>query len=175
MILENLATQESREARPAQSEQKFRLRMQPDGRLWLKARGTAEVAVTVRRCFPWSQPLAWLSLRDDSGAEVELVESAAHLDPESRAELVKALEEASFVFVIEAILSVKEEFELRQWRVRTTQGERLLQTRMMSWPRELVDGSLLIQDVANDLYLVPEIGRLDANSQKLLWAFMDDD
>jgi hypothetical protein len=160
----------------------MRLRLASDGRLWLSresdaygAGASAEVAVQVRRCFPWSQPLAWLSLRSDEGKEIKLVESLELLNEASRRELLRALEEASFVFMVQEILSVDEEFELRHWRVRTLQGERLLQTRMNVWPRELADGSLLIQDVANDLYLIPAPATLDPASRKRLWAFRDDD
>ncbi len=157
-----------------------KLRLASDGRLWFSRvsdpdAGVREVAVQVRRCFPWSQPLAWLSLRDDDGKELTLIESLEMLNEVAKRELLRALDEASFVFLVEEILSVEEEFELRQWRIRTRQGERLLQTRMNAWPRELADGSLLIQDVANDLYVIPAIAKLDRESQKRLWAFLDDD
>ena len=153
----------------------FTLKLGLDGRLLLGRGGGEQIAVSVKRCFPWSQPLSWFSLRDDDAKEVELVESFAELDSDSREELVKALAEASFVFTIERILSIDEEFELRSWRVLTRQGERLFQTRMNAWPRELAGRSLLVQDVANDLYVVPDLDALDAHSQKKLWAFMDDD
>ena len=131
-------------------------------------------AVTVTRCFPWSDPMSWLSIRDAKGAEIALLESVDILCEESRKALVNALAEVAFVFVVTAIVEVAEQFELRQWRVRLRQGERSFQTKLNAWPRALPSGELLIQDVANDFYLVENIDALDSKSAQLLSAFIDD-
>lgn len=153
----------------------FRLRARADGGLWYECEDAAAIAVTVQRCFPWSHPFEWISLRDEEGKEVGLIESAETLDSDSGQALLGALGETAFVFEIESIRSVEEQFELRQWAVRLRQGERRFQTRLDAWPRTLPQGGLLFQDVAGDLYLVPHPERLDAASQKLLWAFVDED
>jgi hypothetical protein len=44
--------------------QEVTLERRADGRLWA-VRGVRECAVTVRRCFPWSEPARFISLRDD--------------------------------------------------------------------------------------------------------------
>lgn len=151
------------------------LELRADGRLWLQRTSGDAQPVSVQRCFPWSRPLEWLSIRSEEGEEVELIENLGKLDSESAEALLKALEEAAFVFTIEALESVTEEFELRQWRVRLKEGLRSFQTKLNSWPREVPGGGLLIQDVGNDLYLIPDLERLDPASSKLLWAFMDED
>ena len=153
---------------------KTRLRLGSDGRLRLMKDDETETVVGVKRCFPWSYPLEWLSIRNDEGEELALVESASQLDLASRDALVIALEEAGFVFEVTKILAIEEEFELRQWRVELKEGGRIFQTRLSTWPRELPSGGLLIQDVAADLYLIPDPEALDEASQKLLWAFTDD-
>ena len=152
----------------------YQLKTSSDGRLLLERSSETAIAVSVKRCFPWSEPLAWLSLRDDEGRELELVESAEALEPSSRAALMTALAEASFVFAVEKILTVVEEFELRTWRVLLQEGERIFQTRLNAWPRELAGGGLLIQDIGHDLYLIKDPEALDADSQRLLWAYVDD-
>ncbi|MFQ5699233.1 MAG: DUF1854 domain-containing protein [Myxococcota bacterium] len=50
------------------------LERRADGQL-LAVRGTLEVAVRVQRCFPWSEPGRFLSLRDNDEREVALVRS----------------------------------------------------------------------------------------------------
>lgn len=144
----------------------------PDGRLWAHTRGQA-VAISVRRCFPWSEPARFISLRDDDDVEVALVRDLADLDPESRAVLEDALAEAGFVFEIVRLHDVEEEVEIRHWTVETRQGPRTFQTRLDDWPREVPAGGVLIRDVAGDLYYVPAPGTLDPRSQELLWAFVD--
>jgi hypothetical protein len=130
-------------------------------------------AVTVRRCFPWSEPARFVSLRDDEEEEFALVEDLADLDSASRAALEAALAEAGFVFRVTAIRDVDEEVEIRVWRADTAQGPRRFQTRLDDWPRELPGGGILIRDVAGDLYHVPDPRALDRRSRQLLWAFVD--
>lgn len=155
--------------RPAQA---LRLAKRSDGRLWATRDGESR-AVWVQRCFPWSEPGRYVSLRDDGENEVALVRNPAELDPESGAVLESALLNAGFVFEVVRVLEIEEEVEIRHWRVLTRQGERRFQTRLDDWPSELPGGGLLIRDVAGDLYRVGEPGELDHRSRELLWALVD--
>jgi hypothetical protein len=57
--------------------------------------------------------------------------------------------------------------------VHTAQGNRSFQTRLDDWPRQLPDGTLLIRDVAGDLYRLVASEQLDRRSRTLLWSFID--
>src|SRR6185503_13607538 len=103
------------------------LEQRPDGRLWA-VRGDEERAVWVRRCFPWSEPTRYLSLRDGDEEEFALVRDPADLDEASREALEGALALAGFVFEITRVLEIEEEVEIRHWRVETRQGPRAFQT-----------------------------------------------
>jgi len=148
------------------------LEQRPDGRLWA-IRGDEERAVWVRRCFPWSEPGHYLSLRDSDEEEFALVRDPAELDAPSRAALETALAMAGFVFEITRVLEIEEEVEIRRWRVETKQGARVFQTRLDDWPRALPHGGLLIRDVTGDLYHLGRPAALDRHSRALLWAFVD--
>lgn len=148
------------------------LERRADGQLWV-VRGDAERAVRVRRCFPWSEPGRWLSLRDEDEEEVVLVRDPGDLDPASRAALEEALALAGFVFEVTRVLEIEEEVEIRRWRVATRQGARSFQTRLDDWPRTLPQGGLLVRDVAGDLYHIARPETLDRGSRELLWAFVD--
>jgi hypothetical protein len=150
----------------------LRLERRADGRLWA-VRGDAARAVWVRRCFPWSDPGRFLSLRDDAEQEVALVRDPTDLGAESRAVLEAALVAAGFVFEITRVIAIEEEVEIRHWRVETRQGTRAFQTRLDDWPRLLPHGGLLIRDVAGDLYHIGDPASLDGKSRALLWAFVD--
>ncbi|MQA89384.1 MAG: DUF1854 domain-containing protein [Gemmatimonas sp.] len=149
-----------------------RLTRGADGRLWHGAGDDAR-PVTVRRCFPWSEPGRFVSLRDDSGAEVALVSHPAELDPSSREALESALAEAGFLLEVTRIFAVKDEVEVRHWRVETRQGPRRFQTRLDDWPRLLPGGGFLLRDVSGDLYRIPEPEALDRHGQSLLSPFVD--
>src|SRR5258706_4905078 len=106
------------------------------GSLWA-LRGDEERAVSVRRCFPWSEPTRHLSLRDSDEEEFALVRDPAELDPRSRAALETALAVAGFVFEVTRVLEIDEEVQIRRWRVETQHGPRTFQTRAAQLPRTL--------------------------------------
>ena len=161
---------ESEQATPPAGE--LRLTRRGDGRLWA-TRGGAERVVHVRRCFPWSEPARFVSLRDDDQREFALVRDPADLDPASRQVLEEALVAAGFVFEITRVTVIEEEVDIRHWRVETRQGTRSFQTQLDAWPRLLPHGGLLLRDVAGDLYHLADPQRLDKHSRALLWAFVD--
>ena len=159
-------------ATPGPSRAGFTLERRSDERIWL-VRDNWERPVWVRRCFPWSEPGQFISLRNDDDEELALVGDVAELDEASRRVLEQALADAGFVFELTGVLGIDEEVEIRHWRVTTRQGERSFQTRLDDWPRELPRGGLLIRDLSGDLYHLPDPALLDKNSRKLLWAFVD--
>src|SRR6266498_2506077 len=166
-----LVGKQDRTAAPTSSDD-LRLERRADGRVWA-IRGDAERAVWVRRCFPWSEPGRFLSLRDDEEEEFALVRDVAELAPVSRRVLEEALVAAGFVFEVTRVLAIEEEVEIRHWRVETRQGPRAFQTRLDDWPRLLPRGALLVRDVAGDLYHLADPNALDRKSRALLWAFVD--
>jgi hypothetical protein len=147
------------------------LERRADGQLWVLQEGLAR-PVRVQRCFPWSAPARFLSLRDDE-REIAFVADPAALDVGSRRALEDALLEAGFVLRVTRVHEIEEEVEIRRWRVDTAQGPRRLTTRLDDWPRALPHGGYLLRDVASDLYHIPEPARLDKRSRGLLWAFVD--
>jgi len=151
----------------------LRCEQRQDGQLWAR-RGGETSAVVVVRCFPWSEPTRFISLRDTDDDEFALVEDPCELDAASREALELSLATAGFVLEIERILSCEEEVEIRTWEVLTCQGRRRFQTRRDDWPREIPGGGLLIRDVAGDLFQVREPEKLDKKSQAALWVFVDD-
>lgn len=142
------------------------------GRLYAQV-GETQTPVDPRRCFPWSRPAQWVSLRDADGNEVALVSDPSELDASSRQALDTALAEAGFVFEVTSILDVQEEIEIRTWQVDTAQGVRSFQTARDAWPRELPSGQYLVRDVAGDLYRIGDPEQLDPKSRRHLWAFVE--
>ncbi len=149
----------------------LQLERRSDGRLWVLGCGEPR-PVTVNRCFPWSEPTRYVSLRDED-EEVALVREVGELDAASRKALETALLEAGFTLEIEELFEIEEEIEIRSWRVRTRMGERSFQTPRDEWPREVPGGGLIIRDVSGDLFYIPDPERLNRASQRLLWPFVD--
>jgi hypothetical protein len=144
----------------------------PDGRLALQNE-TGPQPVKLCRCFPWSHPDRFLSLRDEDGTELLFLQSPDELDPASRALLITELQQGGTLFEIESIESLSKEIELRCWEVTTRQGPRSFQTELDEWPRDLPDGRLLVEDLFGDLYVIPPIDQLDPASRKRIWPLMN--
>jgi hypothetical protein len=143
-----------------------------DGRLWALLAEQA-APVKLRRCFPWTFPERYISLQTDDNVELAFVSDPKALSPASQAALSQALCEAGFVFLIQGVYSVKEDFELRCFEVATPQGRRAFQTALDTWPRETPDGGLLIEDVAGDVFRIEDPATLDPRSRELLWELVD--
>lgn len=150
----------------------LKLERRADGQLWASMNGE-ERAVRVHRCFPWSEPGRFLSLRDTDDEEFALVPGLEHLEDDSRRALEGAVAEAGFVLEVTRITEVEEEVEIRMWKVETRQGPRSFQTRLDDWPTDVPGGGIVIRDVAGDLYHVADPDGMDAKSRKWLWAFVD--
>ena len=142
-----------------------------DGQLWAIS-GDGETTVRVISCFPWSKPNRYISLRDDEEKEIALIHQLTELDDESRNVVEEALAQAGFVMEIVKVISFKEDFEIRSWRVITSQGDRKFQTKLDDWPYKLPSGGLLIRDVAGDLFHINDPDTLDEQSRNLLKAFV---
>ena len=72
-----------------------------------------------------------------------------------------------------SVQSMTDEFEIRNWKVATRQGDCTFQSKIGEWPHQTPMGGLLIRDVAGNLFHIPKPRELDADSQKILWAFID--
>jgi Domain of unknown function (DUF1854) len=157
---------------PASSQATLSLEKRHDGRLWALLAERA-APVKLRRCFPWTFPERYISLQSDDNTELAFVSDPKELSAASQAALSQALSEAGFVFLIQRVHSVEEDFELRCFKVETPQGPRAFQTALDAWPRETPDGGLLIEDVAGDVFRIEDPGALDPRSRELLWELVD--
>jgi hypothetical protein len=148
------------------------LERREDGQLWAVSNGRSS-PVRVHRCFPWSEPDRFLSLRDREDREVAMVTHLEELEGASRKALQSSLLEAAFVLRVTEITEVDEEVEIRTWKVETEQGPRSFQTRLDDWPWEVPGGGIVIRDVSGDLYHIADPAAMDEKSRKWLWAFVD--
>lgn len=130
------------------------------------------IPVQVRRCFPWSTPNRFLSLRNEKDDEVFLIEDVSELDEVSRAHLEKYLNKMDFIISIVKVNSVIDEVELRRYDVTTEQGDRFFQTKLDDWPTITKDGSVVIQDLAGDLYIIKSPHKLDQKSREVIAPYI---
>lgn len=151
---------------------KVRLEQRSDGQLWY-VKGEQSIAVTVKPCFPWTQPGKYISLRNKEDKEVMLINDVSMLDTESQQALELALLDVGFVLEIEGVDKIEEDFELVNWIVRTRQGKCQFQTKRDDWPRTIPGGGILIKDVGRNLFYIESMQKLDQRSRKILRVYAD--
>ena len=116
-----------------------------------------EIEINIKKCFPWSHQHKYLSFRDKDDEEVSLLENIDLFDEESKKNMLYHLSQSNFTMNIINILSIGEEVEIRNFKVITTSGERSIQTKLDDWPKILNNGSVMIQDLCGDRFVIHKL------------------
>jgi hypothetical protein len=122
----------------------------------------------ILRCFPWSVPDQYISLRDADGKEVALVKELDDLDPESRKVVQEELEKKVFNPKILEILDYAHEFGVSSVTARTDRGEVKFQIRSRDDVRLLSPTRALFRDADGNVYELEDLTQLDPVSRKHL-------
>lgn len=151
----------------------FRLSENEKGQLVLHREGADDVVdVRLRRAFPWSKPTELVSVRDDKGKEVVMIERLADLSADQRTLVERWLANNSFLPTIQRVEKVNNDFGYQMWNVVTDRGPLQFRVQEREDIRFLPDGRFSIKDVDGNVYVMPRIEQLDAHSQKAVRALL---
>jgi hypothetical protein len=144
------------------------------GQLVVRIAGTAEPIVDARvaRCFPWSVPQAYVSIRNKDGKEVVLLTTLDDLDEASRAIIQQELRDKVFNPKITRIVEHSTEFGITSVTAETDRGPLIFQIRSRDDVRILSASRLLFRDADGNTYEVADVMSLDAVSQKFLENYL---
>ena len=140
------------------------------GELVLHLHGADEpdVGVTLARCFPWTLPESYISVRNGEGREIVLLKTSNELDPASR-EIVEAeLRDKIFNPKIRRIVEYKHEFGISSITAETDRGRAVFQFRGRDDVRFLSPTRVLFRDADGNTYELPDTRLLDPASQKYM-------
>jgi hypothetical protein len=151
----------------------LRLTIDAFGRLVLDRPGAEPVAGVVPvRCFPFSAPREWISLCDERGREITCLPRLDDLSAEARAVLEQELAMRELVPIVRRILDISPGPEPTSWHVDTDRGETRFSLPGEDHVRRLAGGAALLTDAAGVRYRVPDLGKLDAHSRRLLERYL---
>jgi hypothetical protein len=144
-----------------------------EGRVVL-IRGTdPEVVGNVMSAFPLTSPGRMVSVRDEEGQEIGLLDDIHGLDPESRQIIRAELERSYFMPRITDILDVREEHRVVTWEVETNRGPRTFQVRHVRQNvRRMGRRRLVIKDVDGNRYEIRDWMDLPPLAQKLIQIYL---
>ena len=129
----------------------------------------APAPVTPYRLFPLEDPDRWISILDAKGAEVGLVRDLRELDKESQTILRDELYRRYTVPELRRIISSKERFDLVEWEIETSRGQRtilLRDARNNIQPRP--PNRFIVTDADGNRYDIPDFAALDPRSRTTL-------
>jgi hypothetical protein len=125
--------------------------------------------VSVVPLFPLSESGNWVSVLDDEGRELGIIEELGKLNAENRRIILDELHRRYVLPRIQKILSCKEKFELVQWEVETDRGvKEFLSRNLRENIQQPGQNRLILTDVDGNRYDIPDFQLLDKKSQNLL-------
>jgi hypothetical protein len=140
------------------------------GQVVVRLMGSDESIVDARiaRCFPWSVPDAYVSVRNKEGKEIVLLRTLEDLDEASRTILQQELHDKVFSPKILRIIEHNSEFGITSITAETDRGPVTFQIRTRDDVRILSDRRLLFRDADGNTYEVSDVTALDGPSRKFL-------
>lgn len=129
--------------------------------------------VSLKQCFPKTNPERFLSVLDKEGRELELIDSLSSLNEGDKVVIAKYLAFKNFRMRILKILSVEEEFGVRVFKVITDRGERSFQMTLQDWPYMNAEGQVVFEDINSDVYIIDDYSSLDKCTKKYLYTYVE--
>lgn len=137
------------------------------GQLVLRRPGEDDVIdVRPRQAFPWSREGTMVSVRSNAGKEIMLIEQLTDLPAEVRQRLERWMAANSFLPQIKRISSVNNDFGYQMWDVTTDRGPAKFRVQEREDVRFLHDGRFSIKDTDGNIYVMPPLDALDAESRR---------
>lgn len=121
--------------------------------------------VSVHRCFPFSDPGHYISIREPEadGREIGLIEDLHALPKEMRAMLEEQMNLRYFIPQIQRIHSIKEEYGYAYWDVTTDRGGCRFTVRMGGGSVYSVGANrYLVNDIDGNRFEIPDLYKLTA-------------
>lgn len=137
--------------------------------------GKQYARVAVHRCFPFSDPTRYISIREpeNDGREIGLIRDLQDLDKETRTMLEEQMALRYFTPLIQRIRDIKEEYGYSYWEVVTDKGACRFTVRMGTgnvYP--IGPNRYLVNDLDGNRFEIPDLYKLTPREIKKLDLFI---
>lgn len=127
----------------------------------------------VMAAFPLSGRTRMVSLRDQEGQEIGILDDVAGLDETSRQIVTEELERTYFMPRIQDIFDIDEEHQVLTWEVETNRGPRTFQVRHVRQNvRKMGHRRLIIKDVDGNRYEIRDWQGLPPVARRFLEEYI---
>lgn len=122
-----------------------------------------------RRLFPISRENEYITLLDESGAEIAIIKSKSDLDPESWENIKYGLDDYYLIPHITRIISKQDKYGTLRWTVETDRGIKSFDIRNRNHDiRVYKDGKVRVRDADDNRYTIDDYRKLDPASRARL-------
>jgi hypothetical protein len=131
--------------------------------------------VAVHRCFPFSEPDRYISIRepDSDGREIGLIEDMKALSADTREMLEEQMRLRYFTPIILKVHDIKEEYGYAYWEVTTDRGRCRFTTRMGGGSvYSIGKDRYMVNDLDGNRFEIPDLYKLSAKEIKKLDLFI---
>ena len=119
--------------------------------------------------YPISNKGQFISIRNQTGDEIGILNDMKHLDGESRRILREELERAYFMPSIKDITGINENLRVLTWKVRTDKGFRTFQVKHPQQNvRSVGKNRFIVKDVDGNRYEIQDLRDLPIKAQSLV-------
>ena len=139
--------------------------------VFVEGRSEPYVDARVARCFPWSVPDTYVSVRNKDGKEIALLRGLDGLEDQARKLIEEELRDKVFNPRILRILDFKSEFGVTSITAQTDRGKVTFQVRTRDDVRVLSPTRALFRDADGNTYELADLTALEDRFQKQLSHF----
>lgn len=147
----------------------------PGGFVSLKVEDEEYARVQVVRMFPFTDPNHFISIRttEEHSKEIGIIEDMATLSKDTQEMLLEQLALRYFTPIITKVISVKDEYGFAYFDVVTDRGECKFTIHMGgSDVVHLTDTRIIISDLDENRFEIPDLMKLSADERKKLDLFL---
>ena len=139
--------------------------------------GACYPRVVLRCCFPVSGEEVYLSVREaneEEDTEIGIIRNWPQLAKADRQGVAAELGLHYFVPKIRRVRQIKDELGFLYWDVETDKGDKefVMRNSIIHYTREVSPGHLLLIDVNEARYEIPDVSALDRHSLRLVKRFL---
>ena len=150
-----------------------RFRRNEQGDVIMETGGRTQVVARVISAFPLTHFDGMVSLRDEQGREIAILEAAGKLDDESLEIVTEALERSYFMPRIVDISDITERLNVVEWDIETDRGPRAFQVRHVRQNiRRIGPRRFMIKDVDGNRYEIRDWLDLPPAAQRQLEPYL---
>ena len=144
-----------------------------DGQVLLKKGGKILLVSNLMAASPITDPNRMVSVRDENGAEIGILDDVRQLDPASQKIVAEELDRSYFMPRITDVIDITEDLGVETWAVETDKGPRVFQVRNPRQNvRRITRRRLVIKDVDGNRYEIHNYTELPASAERLLRDYM---